>query len=163
MSRSPYIQHWQALQEADDSHYPGSDELLSIGSPFGKHFGFTRFGVNHELLPPGRRTSWPHAESAEDEFIFVLEGTPDVWIDGHLHRLAVGDGVGFKAGDGAAHTFINNTTAPVRLLVVGDHRLPGAQCHYPLHPQRNASIDFHWADAPERALGPHDGLPDAQR
>lgn len=166
MSRPPYIKHWRELQGADDSHYPGSAELHTIGSPFGKHFGFARFGVHHEVLKPGRRTSWPHAESAEDEFIYVLEGAPDVWIDGHLHRLAEGDGIGFKAGDGAAHTFINNTGADVRLLVVGDHDLAGARIHYPLHADRNARMaerGFHWDDVPERELGPHDGLPDAQR
>ena len=74
----------------------------------------------------------PHAESAEEEFVYVLEGTPDVWIDGELFRLAPGDGVGFPAGTGIAHSFLNNTDEPVRLIVVGEapkagepHRLSG--------------------------------------
>lgn len=74
------------------------DELLSIGSPFGKVFGLKRLGIHHELLPPGRRTSWPHAEKTEEEFVYVIEGTPDVWIDGNLHQLNPGDGVGFPPG-----------------------------------------------------------------
>ena len=162
MNTSPYIKHWRALQSADDAHYPGSDELLSIGSPFGRAFGFKRVAIHHTVLPPGRRTSWPHAEKTEDEFIYVIEGTPDVWLDGALHRLQPGDGVGFRAGDGMAHTFINNTQTDVRLLVVGDVNREDNQLHYPLHPERNAALKGqHWADVPARSLGANDGLPDA--
>lgn len=164
MSRPDCIQHYQDIQQPDDSRYPGSDELLSVRSAFGKHFGFARLGINHELLPPGRRTSWPHAESTEEEFVYVIEGTPDVWLDGMLHRLQPGDGVGFKPGDGLAHTFINNTDQPVRLLVVGDTRRDDNQVHYPLHPARNAEIGtLWWPDHPPRSLAGHDGLPDQQR
>jgi uncharacterized cupin superfamily protein len=162
MTRSPYIKHWRELQSDDDAHYPGSDERLSIGSPFGRAFGFKRVAIHHEVLPPGRRTSRPHAEKTEDEFIYVIEGAPDVWLDGALHRLQAGDGVGFSAGDGMAHTFINNTQTDVRLLVVGDVNRDDNQIHYPLHPQRNAAPSVrHWADIPARSLGTHDGLPDA--
>jgi uncharacterized cupin superfamily protein len=55
--RPAFIKHYSEIQEPDDAHYPGSDELLSIGSPFGRTFGLTRLGIHHELLPPGRRTS----------------------------------------------------------------------------------------------------------
>ena len=164
MSRPDCIKHWQEIQDADDSHYRGSEELLSIGSPFGKIFGLTRIGIHHEFLPPGRRTSWPHAEKTEDEFIYVIEGTPDVWLDGTLHRLAPGDAVGFPAGTGIAHAFINNTGTDVRLLVVGDRRREDNQLNYPLHPTRNAQLGKdHWADVPVRELGAHDGLPDTLR
>lgn len=164
MTRPACIRHYLDIQKTDDSHYPGSTELLSIGSPFGQTFGFQRLGIHHELLLPGRRTSWPHAESTEEEFVYVIEGSPDVWLDGTLHRLQAGDGVGFKPGDGLAHTFINNTDAPVRLLVVGDTNRADNQIHYPLHPKRNAEVGaMHWADAPERPLAGHDGLPDKQR
>lgn len=100
MSRHPAIVHWQDIRQPDDACYPGSEEKLSIGSPLGRHFGFARIGIHHELLPPGRRTSWPHAEETEDEFVHVLEGAPDVWLDGVLHRLQAGDSVGFPAGSG---------------------------------------------------------------
>ncbi len=113
---------------------------------------------------PYRCPSWPHAEKTEDEFINVIEGTPDVWLDGALHRLQAGDGVGFSAGDGMAHTFINITQTDVRLLVVGDVSREDNQFHYPLHPQRNAALEGqHWAGIPARSQGPHDGLPDALR
>ena len=162
--RPECIIHYKEIQADDDATYPGSDELLSIGSALGRHFGLKRLGIHHELLPPGRRTSWPHAEKTEEEFVFVLEGCPDVWLDGHLHGLVPGDAVGFVPGDGLAHTFINNTDAEVRLLVVGDTHRDDNLCFYAVHPERNAEIDeFLWKDRPHRELGPHDGLPDALR
>lgn len=164
MSRHPCIKHWSELQEAEPGCYAGSQERLSQGSPLGRHYGFARIGIHHELLALGHRTSWPHAEETEDEFVHVLEGTPDVWLDGELHRLQPGDSVGFKAGDGLAHTFINNTDKPVRLLCVGDRDRDDNRIHYALHPERNRQIgERHWDDVPARELGDHDGLPDQLR
>ena len=164
MTRPDCIRHWQEIQEADDASYPDSAEKLSIGSPFGRVFGLTRIGIHHEVLPPGRRTSWPHAEKTEEEFVYVIEGQPDMWLDGTLHRLQPGDGVGFAPGTGIAHAFINNTDSDVRLLVVGEHKRTDNQVIYPKHPARNASIgSLLWADAPAQTLGDHDGLPDALR
>ncbi len=162
--RPRFIKHWKEVQEADDSHYPGSDELLSIGSPFGRTFGLTRLGIHHELLLPGRRTSYPHAEKTEEEFVYVIEGNVDAWIDGEIFPLAAGDAVGFPAGTGISHTFINNSAEPARLLVVGDRNRADNQLVYPRNPERRAQLGKDWwEDAPERPLGPHDGLPDARR
>ncbi|MGE4131912.1 MAG: cupin domain-containing protein [Bdellovibrionales bacterium] len=163
MKRPDCIKHYSEIQEADDSHYPGSEELLSIGSPFGKAFGLTRIGIHHELLKPGRRTSWPHAESHEEEFVYVIEGHPEAWIDGHLYRLNPGDAVGFPSGTGISHTFINNSDADVRLLVVGERSKKENKVFYPLHPNRNEEVEkdgYFWADHPARDLGPHNGRPD---
>lgn len=161
--RPDFIKHYSEIQEPDHSHYKGSNELLSQGSPFGKQFGLKRLGIHHELLRPGRRTSWPHAEKTEEEFVYVIEGNPDVWTDGEIHRLSPGDGVGFVPGTGIAHTFINNTDSDVRLLVVGDTNRDDNKCFYPLHPKRNEEIgNFFWSDAPKRELGPHDGLPNSK-
>jgi uncharacterized cupin superfamily protein len=161
--RPPFITHWRNIERPDEPHYSGRDERMSVGAPFGRAFSLSKLGIHHERLPAGRRTSLPHAESAEEEFVFVIEGSPDVWIDGHLHRLAPGDGVGFPAGTGIAHTFINNTKEEVRLLVVGERHKPENRIHYPLNPERKGLIDDWWDDWPKRPLGPHDGLPDRIR
>lgn len=165
MKRPDCIQHWQTLREPDDAHYPDSMEKLSIGSPLGRFYGFARLGIHHELLPPGRRTSWPHAEKTEDEFVHVLEGTPDVWLNGKLYRLVPGDSVGFPAGTGIAHCFINNTEQDVRLLCVGDRNRADNQIHYACHPGYNQIIGTrHWDTCPTQAdQGNHDGLPDQLR
>lgn len=161
--RPSFVAHWSKIEQPDDKHYENDDELMSIGSPFGKFFGLTKLGVHHERLPPGRRTSFPHAESAEEEFVYVIDGEPDVWLDGQLHRLKPGDGVGFPAGTGIAHTFLNNTPAEVRLLVVGESSKPENRIAYPLNLDRKALREDWWHDHPRHPLGPHDGLPDRVR
>ncbi len=161
--RPANIAHWAEIEEPDDKTYAGDDELLRIGAPFARHFGLKRLGIHHNRLPPGRRTSFPHAESAEEEFVYVIEGTPDVWLDGHLHRLKPGDAVGFPAGSGLSHTFLNNTECEVRLLVVGEADKDENRIVYPLHPERKAMRKDWWDDAPKRPLGPHDGMPDKVR
>ncbi len=161
--RPEIIRHYIEIQDQDNSHYPGSDELLSIGSPFSRVFKFEKLGIHHEEVPPGRRTSFPHAESAEEEFIFVIEGTPDAWIDGYLHRLGPGDGVGFLPGTGIAHTFINNTDKIVRLLVVGEASKPENRIVYPVNPELREFRSDWWKDAPSMTLGKHDGRPDTKQ
>jgi uncharacterized cupin superfamily protein len=154
------VAHYTEIESGDIHHYPGDDELLSMKASFAEHLNLMRLGIHHERLKPGRRVSWPHAEADEEEFIYVIEGTPDLWLDGHLHRLKPGDGVGFPSGTGIAHTVINNTGTDVRFLVVGEASRDRARIHYPLHPKRNAEIGKrHWKDRPERTLGPHDGKP----
>jgi uncharacterized cupin superfamily protein len=155
--RPDFIRHWRDLEGADDSHYPGDDELQAIGAPLARSLGLTRIGIHHERLPPGRRTSYPHAESAEEEFAYVLEGTPDVWIDGTLHRLGPGDSVGFPAGTGICHTFLNNTDEEVRLLVIGEANKPENRIHYPLNQDYERTRKDAWTDVPPRVLGGHDG------
>lgn len=160
MDRPEFIGHWKDMEAPDDRHYRGNSELLAIQASVGKKLGLTKIGVHHERLPPGRRTSFPHAESIEEEFVFVVEGSPDVWVDGHLHRLSAGDSVAFPSGTGIAHTFINNSDAEVRLLVIGEANKPGAQIIYPVDPEHAKTRTDIWQDAPKRDLGPHDGKPD---
>ena len=138
--RLSVIAHWTEIERLDGETFSGTDELRSINASFGEHFGLERLGIHHERLPPGRRTSFPHAESAEEEFVYVLEGEPDVWLDGRLHRLKPGDGVGFPAGTGLAHSFLNNTETEVRLLVVGETAKAENRIVYPvnLEPQSPA-------------------------
>lgn len=161
--RPTAIAHWSEIEGLDDALYRGDDEKLAIGAPFGRHFGLTRIGIHHQRLLPGRRTSYPHAESAEEEFVYVIDGTPDVWLDGVLHRLAPGDAVGFPAGTGQCHTFINNTGDEVRLLVVGEAPKAENRIYYPMNPDRRPLREDWWDDVPDRPMGDHDGLSDRVR
>lgn len=156
-ARPPFIRHFRAIRNDDNVRFHDTDELRSIDSPFSRALGLIRLRIHHELLPPGRRTSLPHAESAEEEFVYAIEGIPDVWIDGELFRLAPGDGVGFPAGTGIAHSFLNNTDQPVRLLVVGEASKPENRIVYPVDPERCATREDSWDDPPARPLGSHDG------
>ncbi|MFB9951542.1 cupin domain-containing protein [Rhizobium puerariae] len=161
--RPSCIRHWTEVEKPTETHYRGDDELMGFGAALGRHFGLTRLGIHHHRLPPGRRTSFPHAESLEEEFVHVIEGTPDVWLDGELHRLKPGDSVGFPAGTGLAHTFINNTQAEIRLLVVGETEKPENRIVYPRNLDMQPVRSDWWNDAPVRPLGAHDGMPDKVR
>ena len=145
--------------------YPQSDEAMGPVRRIGKAAGLVRIGINLQRLPPGTRSSWPHAEEDEEEFVYVIEGEVDAWIDGHLHPMSAGDLAAFPAGTGICHCFINNSHREALLLVGGDAPRPGSRIVYPVNPSRRADMqpsDW-WKDAPPRPLGPHDGLPDARR
>lgn len=163
-SRPPFLRNHRELRELEESLYPGSRERLGIRSPLSRAFGLKRIGVHVVELPPGRRASWPYADSDAEELIYVIEGKPDAWIDGTLYPLEPGDAVGFPATTGIAHTFLNNTRETVRLIVVGELDRPGNRRFYPLNQERRATIGpLWWGDAPNRKLGTHDGLPDRLR
>lgn len=145
--------------------YPQSTEPMGPVRRLGKTAGLVRIGVNLQRLPPGTRSSWPHAEENEEEFVYVIEGEVDVWIDGNLHRMGAGDLAAFPAGTGISHCFINNAAREALLLVGGEAPKVGSRIFYPLNPSRRADMkpgDW-WSDVPQQPLGPHDGLPDPLR
>jgi len=145
--------------------YPHSVERMGPARSVGAAAGLVRIGINLQRLPPGSRSSWPHAEEKEEEFVYVIEGEVDAWIDGDLHRMATGDLAAFPAGTGICHCFINNTDREVLLLVGGEAEKRDNRIIYPLNPSRRADkpASEWWDDAPVRPLGAHDGLPDALR
>jgi uncharacterized cupin superfamily protein len=157
--RPECVRNWSEIQGPDDQHYPHSSELLALDAHFSRALGLTRLGIRHQVLPPGRRTSLPHAESDEEEFVYVLEGAPDLWLNGTLHRLAPGDGVGFPAGTGIAHSILNNTPDTVVLLIVGEPGKPHNRVIYPVNPEMQSLRNDWWSDAPSHTLGPHNGIP----
>ena len=164
--RPDFIGHYTDFEQPDDAHYPGSNEILAQGYPVGKKLGLKKIGIHIEVIAPGRRTSWPHAEKEEEEFAYVIEGRPCVWIDGKTYELQPGDFVAFPSGTGICHTFLNNTETEVKLLVGGEASKPENKIFYPLHPKRNAQMrekGWLWEDFPGGEMGDHDGLPDRLR
>ena len=141
--------------------YRQSDESMGFDRPVSQATGMTKIGVHHLTLLPGRRTSLPHAESEEEEFMFVVSGEIDLWIDGVLHPMKAGDFVGFPSGTGICHNAINNGTAEAVLLVGGEASKDTNRIVYPvdLYRRDQLSPSGWWEDAPVGPLGPHDGKP----
>ncbi|MCU5774617.1 cupin domain-containing protein [Erwiniaceae bacterium BAC15a-03b] len=160
-SRPDFIRNWRELEGEDNEHYPDSDELMSIGTVLSYRLGLTRIGIHHERLLPGRRMSYPHAESAEEEFVYVLEGHPHAWINGEMFALQPGDAVAFPAGTGICHTFINNSDREARLMVIGEANKAENRIFYPKNQAYEATREDRWNDVPEQQFGDHNGLPDA--
>jgi uncharacterized cupin superfamily protein len=162
--KPPFIIDAASVHETRN-RYPNSDEYNGYRRSIGRAAGLLKIGVNLMRLPPGERSSWPHAEEKEEEFVYVVSGEVDCWIDGVLHPMKPGDFAAFPAGTGICHCFINNGAHEALLLVGGEGSRRDNRIYYPLHPQRRNDLGWSewWEDVPKRQLGAHDGLPDALR
>jgi uncharacterized cupin superfamily protein len=86
----------------------------------GNHVGLKNFGVNLTRIVPGGQSSYRHAHTRQDEFVYVLEGEVVLETNAGAQVLGAGMCAGFPAGTGDAHRFINRSDTDVLLLVVGD-------------------------------------------
>lgn len=162
-ARPPFIRSAFEVPEVEN-RYPEREDLAA-GSPlgevfsysraFGKLAGLQRIGLHWERLPPGHRTSLPHAEEKEEEFVVVLEGRVEAWIDGARYPMERGDIAAFPAGTGIAHTFINEGETEAILLVGGERSKSDNRITYPLDTWRRAQLkpEEWWEDAPTSELG----------
>ncbi len=96
----------------------------------GDLFGLTNFGVNLTRLAPGAASALRHAHRTQDEFVYILEGTPTLVTDAGETPLAPGMCAGFKAGSGDAHHLVNRSGADVLFIEIGD-RSPNDHVTYP--------------------------------
>jgi uncharacterized cupin superfamily protein len=120
------------VPETNATLYPEpfrQDQQRRHNRRLGDHAGLKNFGVNVTRIEPGGQSSARHAHSRQDEFVYVIEGTPVLETDSGEQTMRPGDCVGFPAG-GEAHRFVNRTGTDVLLLVVGD-RSAGDEVRYP--------------------------------
>ena len=96
----------------------------------GDLFGLGNFGVNLTTLEPGGESALLHKHTKQDEFIYVVSGTPTLVTEGGEVTLRPGECVGFPA-NGDAHQLVNRTYGEVTFLEVGDRR-PGDAGVYPV-------------------------------
>jgi len=87
----------------------------------GDLFGLRNFGVNMTTLEPGAQSALMHRHSAQDEFIFVVEGLMTLHTDHGSVDLSPGMCAGFPA-DGLAHHLANHSASPATYLEIGDRR-----------------------------------------
>jgi uncharacterized cupin superfamily protein len=71
-----------------------------------------------------------HAHTLQDEFVYILEGTPTLRTDEGAKVLAPGQCAGFRAGTGNAHHLVNESAHDVVYLEIGD-RTPGDWADWP--------------------------------
>jgi uncharacterized cupin superfamily protein len=93
--------------------------------------GLTQFGVNLLRLPPGQWSSQRHWHSAEDEFVYVVEGEGVLVTDQGEEVLRPGDCAAFPAGVANGHHIQNRSDRELVLLEVGSRRPADDGCTYP--------------------------------
>ncbi len=93
--------------------------------------GLSHFGINLLRLAPGAWSSQRHWHSAEDEFVYVLEGEAVLVTDDGEELLKAGDCAGFKADDSNGHHLQNRTDHEVVLLEMGSRRPGEGDIDYP--------------------------------
>lgn len=108
-----------------------------VRQAIGDAAGLNHFGVNLLQLPPGAWSSQRHWHSAEDEFIWVLQGEVVLITDDGEEVLGAGDCAGFKAGLANGHHMQNRSHAPATVLEIGSRRPDKDICNY-------SDIDMRW-------------------
>lgn len=135
--RPKFIVNVADLQEVESCYKaPYDGEKLSWSRDLGGPTGGKRLGYWYERLPPGRRISFTHAHSAEEEAVWVVSGKCHVRLlppDGPIeeHEIGPGDFVCFPPGTGIAHTLVNRGDADCALFVVGERRREEDKVRYP--------------------------------
>jgi uncharacterized cupin superfamily protein len=93
--------------------------------------GLTDYGVNLLELSPGAWSSQRHWHSAEDEFVWVLEGEVTLIDDAGEHVLRPGDCAAFPKADRNGHHLVNRSGSIVRCLEIGTRKPDEDSCDYP--------------------------------
>jgi len=96
----------------------------------GNYFGLTNFGINLTQLEPGSASALLHHHLKQDEFIYILQGTPTLLLNDEEYVMKAGDCHGVKAGEGIAAQLINKSQELVVYIEVGD-RTAGDEVDYP--------------------------------
>ena len=115
------------------SNYPepfASRMAGRVKRQLGDVFGLTNFGVNLTRMAPGSISALRHSHSKQDEFIYIVEGTPTLVTESGETLLSPGMCAGFKAGEGGGHQLANRSNDMVVYLEIGD-RTAGDSVFYP--------------------------------
>jgi uncharacterized cupin superfamily protein len=123
-----------AAPQRQGSNYPAPFDQPCAGRrrwALGDAAGLDQFGVNLLRLPPGQWSSQRHWHSAEDEFVWVVEGEVVLVDDGGESVLRAGDCAGFKAGVANGHHLENRSDREAVLLEMGSRRPDQDACTYP--------------------------------
>ncbi len=97
--------------------------------PLSDRIGMQRAQLGLGRIPPGRESFVPHSHTAQEEFVFILEGSGEMEIDGERVAVGPGDYVGFPI-DGAVHQLYNTSDADL-VYLMGGERTPTDMARFP--------------------------------
>jgi uncharacterized cupin superfamily protein len=122
------------VKSVTGSRYPAPFDAACaarIRQRLGDAAGLSDFGINLLRLPPGAWSSQRHWHSAEDEFVYVLEGEMVLVTDAGEEILRPGDCAGFKAGDKDGHHLQNRSPRDAVALEIGSRKAVEDEGEYP--------------------------------
>jgi uncharacterized cupin superfamily protein len=139
MTRGSKVFRPTDVAENSTSTYPDpfhASQMKRAYRRLGDHAGLKNYGVNLVRVMPGGQSSARHAHTKQDEFVYVIEGELVLVTDAGRETVGPGACIGFPAGTGDGHHFLNLGTTDATFLVVGD-RTQGDEVSYP-------DIDLAW-------------------
>jgi len=156
MARGSKVFRPADLSESNASSYPEpfrEGQRKRYTRRLGDHAGLKNYGVNLVRVLPDGQSSARHTHSKQDEFVYVLEGEFVLVTDAGRETVGPGTCIGFPAGTGDGHHFLNLTQKDAIFLVIGD-RTGGDEVTYP-------DIDLELKAGPDGVRGFHrkDGTP----
>lgn len=110
-----------ALAWEDDGNGPYAVRRKYLARDTG---GQDQLGCSLYEVPPGKR-DWPlHFHHANEEAIYVLEGSGLLRMPDGEHAIGPGDYAHFRREPAHAHQIINNGDAPLRFLCISGQVAP---------------------------------------
>ena len=100
-----------------------------VKRPLGDHFDIQAFGVNLTRIAPGAGSALLHAHTAQEEFVYVLEGEGVLVTEDGEAALRPGMCCGFRPG-GPAHQLVNRGSVDLVVIEIGN-RPAGDSARYP--------------------------------
>lgn len=131
-----------AVRKEGSEYPPPYDRQCAtrVRHALGDAAGLTQFGVNLLRLRPGAWSSQRHWHTAEDEFVWVIEGEVMLVTQQAEESLRAGDCAGFKAGVPDGHHLQNRSNRDALILEIGARDPEKDLVDYP-------DIDLVWGGA----------------
>lgn len=133
MSAPKPIDAVKVTRDPQKSLYPEPFASLMKGRAkrrLGDYFGLENYGINLTELDPGATSALKHHHLKQDEFIYILTGTPTLVYGNEECIMKPGECFGFRKGDETGHHLVNKSDAIATYLEIGD-RTPGDKVEYP--------------------------------
>jgi len=107
----------------------GQEMAVEIRDP-ARRLGSALSGFRLYRLPPGKQATRRHRHLHQEEIYMILKGSGTLRHGDRDVPVKTGDFILYKAGDPAAHTFVNTGSEPMEYLATGN-RVSYEVCEYP--------------------------------
>ena len=121
MSRPKHVVN---LKDAESLEFEQGGKFGLRAKRLGLAGGGERLGCTYYEVPPGRRACPYHWHAANEEALYVLDGSGTLRLNGVESRVGAGDYVACPTGDRGAHQLINDSDGPLRYLAFSTMRDP---------------------------------------